>query len=255
MSNIPVALQMYTLRNESEKNFVGALEKVAELGYQGVEFAGYGNMTSKDLRKILDDLGLRAVSSHIPLGSLEEDLYDIVHYQHSLGSTKVVCPFLPLERRKQEDYLQFIKSLNNIGKTCQKEGITLCYHNHDFELLPLADGRTALETILDETNPEWVKAEFDVYWLTRAGEDPVEWLKRYQDRTPLVHLKDMTTEGEQLFAELGTGGVDLDAVLNQGKASKVEWWIVEQDQCKRHPFESVEISMNYLKNKFASLSS
>lgn len=253
MSNIPVALQMYTLRTESEKNFAGALEKVAELGYQGVEFAGYGNMASEELRKILDDLGLRTVSSHIPLDLLENHLVEIIHYQHSLGSTKIVCPYLPHERRTQEDYLQFISLLNSIGKTCHKEGITLCYHNHDFELLPLADGRTALETILDETNSEWVKAEFDVYWLTRAGEDPVKWLKRYQDRTPLVHLKDMTTEGNQLFAELGTGGVDLDAVLKQGKASRIEWWIVEQDQCMRHPFESIEISMNFLKNKFASL--
>ncbi|KKI90230.1 xylose isomerase [Bacillus sp. SA1-12] len=255
MSNIPVALQMFTLRAESEKDFAGTLKNVAELGYQGVEFAGYGNMASKELKKILDDLGLRAVSSHIPLELLENQLEDIIHYQHSLGSTKIVCPYLPHERRTEEDYFEFISLLNSIGKTCHKEGITLCYHNHDFELLRFADGRTALETIFDETNSEWVKAEFDVYWLTRGGEDPVEWLKRYQDRTPLVHIKDMTTDGEQFFAELGTGGVDLDGVLNQGKASKVEWWIVEQDQCKRHPLESIEMSIKYLKNKFASYTS
>ncbi|MGQ4668516.1 sugar phosphate isomerase/epimerase family protein, partial [Metabacillus halosaccharovorans] len=103
--------------------------------------------------------------------------------------------------------------------------------------------------LLDETNPEWVKAEFDVYWLTKAGEDPVQWLKRYEGRTPLVHLKDMTTDGEMFFAELGTGGVNLDGVLNQGEQSNVEWFVVEQDRSRRSPLESVEISMNYLKDK------
>lgn len=249
MANIPVAVQMYTLREESEKNFVGTLEKVAKIGYQGVEFAGYYNMSAKELKKVIEDLGLKAASSHIPLDALKKDLSRVIAYQHEIGSSKLVCPFLAPELRTEEGYLELIRSLNDIGKECSREGLTLCYHNHDFELERLSSGKTALETILDETNPEWVKAEFDIYWLTRAKEKPVEWMKRYQDRTPLVHLKDMTTDGEQFFAELGTGGVDLNAVLNQGDQSNVDWWIVEQDKCKRSPFESIEISMNYFLSK------
>ncbi|KMM36779.1 sugar phosphate isomerase/epimerase family protein [Guptibacillus hwajinpoensis] len=249
MANIPVAVQMYTLREECEKDFVGTLEKVAEIGYQGVEFAGYYGMLAKDLKKVIDQLGLKAVSSHIPLDSLQEDLLSVIAYQREIGSNKIVCPFIAPEQRTEEGYSELIRSLNDIGQECSKEGITLSYHNHDFELERLRNGKTALETILDETNPEWVKAEFDIYWLTRAGEDPVEWMRRYQDRTPLVHLKDMTTDGEKVFAELGTGGVDLNAVLNQGNASNVEWWIVEQDRCNRSPLESIEISMNYFLSK------
>ncbi|MGE6203894.1 sugar phosphate isomerase/epimerase family protein [Guptibacillus hwajinpoensis] len=249
MANIPVAVQMYTLREESEKDFIGTLKKVANIGYQGVEFAGYYDMSAKDLKKVMDDLGLMAASSHIPLDTLKEDLSSVIAYQHEIGSTKLVCPFLAPEMRTEEGYSELIRSLNDIGRECSKEGITLCYHNHDFELERLSNGKTALETILDETNPEWVKAEFDIYWLTRAGENPVEWMKRYQDRTPLVHLKDMTTDGEQFFAELGTGGVDLNGVLNQGEASNVDWWIVEQDKCKRSPLESIEMSMNYFLSK------
>ena len=249
MENIPVAVQMYTLREESEKDFIGTLKKVANIGYQGVEFAGYYDMSAKDLKKVMDDLGLMAASSHIPLDTLKEDLSSVIAYQHEIGSTKLVCPFIAPEMRTEEGYSELIRSLNDIGRECSKEGITLCYHNHDFELERLANGKTALETILDETNPEWVKAEFDIYWLTRAGENPVEWMKRYQDRTPLVHLKDMTTDGEQFFAELGTGGVDLNGVLNQGEASNVDWWIVEQDKCKRSPLESIEMSMNYFLSK------
>ncbi len=249
MANIPVAVQMYTLREESEKDFIGTLKKVSDIGYQGVEFAGYYDMSAKDLKKVMDDLGLMAASSHIPLDKLMEDLSSVIAYQHEIGSTKLVCPFIAPQMRTEEGYSELIRSLNDIGQECSKEGITLCYHNHDFELERLSNGKTALETILDETNPEWVKAEFDIYWLTRAGENPVEWMKRYQDRTPLVHLKDMTTDGEQFFAELGTGGVDLNGVLNQGDVSNVDWWIVEQDKCKRSPLESIEMSMNYFLSK------
>ena len=104
-----------------------------------------------------------------------------------------------------------------------------------------------LEMILNETNPHWVKAEFDIYWLTFAGERPVDWLKRYQGRTPLVHLKDMTLDGERFFAELGTGGVDLASVLDYGIHSGVDWWIVEQDQSRISPIESVRMSLEYLR--------
>ncbi|WP_283153462.1 sugar phosphate isomerase/epimerase family protein [Guptibacillus hwajinpoensis] len=249
MANIPVAVQMYTLREESEKDFIGTLKKISDIGYHGVEFAGYYDMSAKDLKKVMDDLGLMTASSHIPLDKLLEDLSSVIAYQHEIGSTKLVCPFLAPEMRTEEGYSELIRSLNDIGRECSKEGITLCYHNHDFELERLSNGKTALGTILDETNPEWVKAEFDIYWLTRAGENPVEWMKRYQDRTPLVHLKDMTTDGEQFFAELGTGGVDLNGVLNQGDVSNVDWWIVEQDKCKRSPLESIEMSMNYFLSK------
>ena len=94
MANIPVAVQMYTLREESEKDFVGTLKKVAEIGYQGVEFAGYYGMSAKNLKKVIDDLGLKAASSHIPLDALKEDLSSVIAYQHEIGSSKIVCPFL-----------------------------------------------------------------------------------------------------------------------------------------------------------------
>lgn len=128
-----------------------------------------------------------------------------------------------------------------------------CYHNHDFELDRLKDGRLALETIFDETSPELVKTELDVYLLAKANQDPAEWLSVYRNRSPLVHLKDMTTDEEQFFAELGTGGVDLESILKMGQEAEVEWWIVEQDASRRAPLESVGISMNYLKTKLPYL--
>ncbi|MFJ7725157.1 sugar phosphate isomerase/epimerase family protein [Neobacillus sp. NPDC097160] len=247
MSNIPVAVQMYTLRQECEQDFVGTLKKVAELGFDGVEFAGYGGLTAKDVKALLEEFGLQAAASHVPLNELENNLGGVIEDQKVLGSKYIVCPYLLPDHRNEEDYKKLISFLDQAGETCRSEGITLCYHNHDFELERLSDDRMALETIFDDTNRENVKAELDVYWLTKAGQNPVEWVNRYQNRTPLIHLKDMTKDAEQFFAELGTGGVDIEAILNIGGKAGVQWWIVEQDLTRRSPFESIEISRNYLK--------
>ncbi|MDR6125083.1 sugar phosphate isomerase/epimerase [Bacillus sp. SLBN-46] len=251
-TTIPIAVQMYTLREESEVDFVGTLRKVAELGFNGVEFAGYGGLPVLEVKKVLDELGLQAAASHVPLEDLESNLEQVIEDQKLLGSKYVVCPYLLPERRTEQDYQALILLLEQAGQKCRQEGITLCYHNHDFELERLSDGRTALESIFEDTNAENVKAELDVYWLTKAGEKPVEWMNRYRNRTPLIHLKDMTTDEEQYFAELGTGGVDIESVLNLGVDAGVDWWIVEQDFSRRTPFESIEISINFLKEKLTS---
>jgi sugar phosphate isomerase/epimerase len=253
MTEIPIAVQMYTLREESEKDFAGTLKKVAELGFEGVEFAGYGGLTLSEVKVLLDELGLQAVSSHVPLEELEENLLQVIKNQKILGSKYIVCPYLLPDRRSEEDYQALISLLDQVGEQCRSEGITLLYHNHDFELERLSDGRMALETIFDETKTDNVATELDIYWLTKAGENPVAWMNRYQQRIPLVHLKDMTKDEEKFFAELGTGGVDIEAVLNLGKKAGVKWWVIEQDFTRRPPFESIEISINYLRAKLLEL--
>ncbi|MDQ0229242.1 sugar phosphate isomerase/epimerase family protein [Metabacillus malikii] len=249
MKETQIALQLYTLRNETERDFVGTLEKVAKLGYKGVEFAGYGGLTAADLKQTLDYLGLKATSSHVALTLLESDLGQVIDYQQAIGNRHIVCPFLPPERRTKESYFELVPILNEIGRKCAEAGITFSYHNHDFELEAFDDGRKPLQFLLDETNPLWVKAELDIYWLSKVGESPVQWLEKYAGRTPLLHIKDMTTDEEKFFAELGTGGVDLNSVLNQAENANVEWYIVEQDQTRRTPLESIEISMKYLKKR------
>ncbi|MFP7298897.1 sugar phosphate isomerase/epimerase family protein [Neobacillus niacini] len=247
MSKIPIAVQMYTLREESSKDFTGTLRRVAELGFDGIELAGFGGLSAKEVKVLLDDLNLKAVSSHVPLEELENNLMQVIEDQKTIGSSFVVCPYLMPERQSEDGYIALTSFLNQTGEILRREGITLCYHNHDFELKRLSDGRTALEAIYEDTNPENVKAEFDIYWLTKAGEIPVEWISRYQNRTPLIHLKDMTRDEAQFFAELGTGGVDIQSVLNMGEEAGVQWWIIEQDESRLTPFESIEISLNYLK--------
>lgn len=246
----PVAVQMFTLREEAENDFAGTLKKVAEIGFDGVEFAGYGGLATKEVKSLLDQYGLQAAASHVPLDQLENSLDRVIQDQKVLGSKYIVCPFILPEQRTEEGYKTLISFLEQTGELCRNEGITLCYHNHAFELDRLSDGRTALETIFDDTSADNVQTELDVYWLKKAGEHPVEWIERYKNRAPLVHLKDMTLDDEQFFAELGTGGIDVDAILKLENEIGVQWWVVEQDKTRRTPFESIEISLNYLKSKF-----
>ncbi|MGM0873832.1 MAG: sugar phosphate isomerase/epimerase family protein [Bacillota bacterium] len=243
MTNL-IAVQLYTLQAECEKDFYGTLEKVAELGFNGVELAGYWGKEAEDLKATLDRLGLTAVSSHVPIEKMEDNLEAELEYLKTIDCKNIVCPYLLEDRRG--DYLQLAKILNKVGERSQQEGILLSYHNHDFEL-EKSDGKSYLDILFAETNPEYVKAELDVYWLTLAGEDPLQWMEKYTGRIPLIHLKDMTTDDKRTFAELGTGGVNIEGVLKKSKEAKVQWLVVEQDKCNRSPFESIEISMKYLK--------
>ncbi|WP_160723827.1 sugar phosphate isomerase/epimerase family protein [Bacillus sp. USDA818B3_A] len=253
MRNIPVAVQMFTLREESAQDFAGTLKRVAELGFDGVELAGFHGLSAIEVKALLDEYGLKTAACHVPLEQLETNLAQVIEDQKILGSKYLVCPYLMPDRRSESDYIAIISLLEQIGESCRQEGISLCYHNHDFELERLSDGKMALEAIFDGTSPDVVKAELDIYWLTKAGQKPAEWIERYQNRTPLVHLKDMTTDEEKFFAELGTGGVDLEAVLEMGDQANIQWWVVEQDASRRTPLESIEMSINYLKTKLPHL--
>lgn len=239
MRKIPVALQLYTLREEVKKDFKGTLRKVAEMGFDGVELAGHGGLDILEVKEALQSCGLQAISSHVPLADLRNDLEKVLEEQLELGVKFIVCPYLTEEER---DYALLISDLNAIGERCHEVGLTLCYHHHDFEVLTEYNGRPALASILEETN---VKAELDLYWLTYAGENPAKWIERHHP--PLVHLKDMTTDEERFFAELGTGGVDLEPAFAQVESANIQWWIVEQDASKTSPIESVRKSMDYLK--------
>ncbi|MDQ0253162.1 sugar phosphate isomerase/epimerase [Evansella vedderi] len=248
MAKKQLGIQLYTLREACQEDFVGTLRKVAELGYDGVEFAGYwGGFEAQELKKILGELNLAATGSHVPFVRLEEDLDEIIEFHRGINSNHIICPNLPMEMREDaENFINVAKRLNAIGEKTAANGIMFSYHNHDWELKD-HNGKRALDIFLNETNPEWVKAELDVYWLAKAENNPVEWLERYKGRTPLIHLKDMTTDGEQFFAELGAGGIDLQGITKIGAETGVKWWIVEQDQSRRNPLESVETSINYFR--------
>jgi sugar phosphate isomerase/epimerase len=246
MLTLPLAVQLYTLREETEKDFIGTLKKVKEIGYQGVEFAGFGGHSAEALKATLEELDLKGVSSHVPLDLLENDLFNIIDYHVQLGVKNIVCPFIPQEHwKKKESYLKLATFFNQVGEQCLKAGIQFSYHHHAFEFEQF-NGEYALDILLANTNPEHVQLECDIYWVQFADLSPTDYMKKYNERCPMVHLKDMKVDEEKTFAEVGTGIIDINAVIKTAEQIGVKWLIVEQDECDGSALESIELSYTNL---------
>jgi sugar phosphate isomerase/epimerase len=246
MKKAPVALQLYTVRDALQTDFPGTLKAVADLGYKAVELAGTGGYSAAELKKLLDDVGLKVIGSHVGLDLLEGDLQAALDYNEAIGNRYVVCPYLDEQRRKTgDDWKRMGERFNSIGSACRSRAMVFAYHNHAFEFQQF-DGKTGMEILWEATDPELVKSELDVYWVLYGGKDPAAYIRELGRRVALLHVKDMARDAERSFAEVGEGIVDWNAVLEACEGTGVAAYIVEQDVCKRPPLESAAISLKNL---------
>jgi sugar phosphate isomerase/epimerase len=250
MAKLPVALQLYTVRDDEERDFAGTLRRVAEIGYTAVEFNSYGGMSAPDLKALVESLGLQPVSTHIGLDILERDPSSAMAYARDLGCSHVVCPFLPQDRRGDAAaYRALAGILTRAGARAREFGLTFAYHNHAFEFEQV-DGRYALDVLFEAADPELVKSEFDVYWAQYGGVDPAAYIRKLGRRCALLHLKDMAPGPDRAFAEIGEGILDMDAIVAAGQEVGVAWYIVEQDRTfGRTPLEAIRLSLQNIRAK------
>lgn len=239
----PVSIQMYTLREEAKKDFIGTLEKVAQIGYNGVELAGNGGLSSKELKKHLDRLGLKVSGSHVSLDDIKNNLEDLIKYNKEIGNKYIICAYSEFKDKEYVEELAEI--LSKAADKCNKEGLALGYHNHAHEFKKF-DGKYGLDFLYEKSSS--IFAEIDTYWVYYAGLNPNEYITKYKGRCPLVHFKDMEKGEERSFAEVGEGVIDFKEIAESCEKAGVEWIVVEQDRCKRDPFESIKISYNNLKD-------
>jgi len=248
-----IGLQLYTLRNELSKDLEGTLKKVAAIGYKEVELFGYTDgkffgKTTKEFKAMLKGLGLDPVSGHYGAGverkdvkgTLSNDWQRACDDAAELGQKYVNCAYLTEgERKSIDDYKKYVDLFNKSGEVAKKAGLQFGYHNHDFEFKKM-DGQLPYDLIAS-TDPELVKLELDMYWIVKAGLDPVDLFKKYPGRFPLWHVKDMD-KGDQSFAEVGTGSIDFKKIFDARKIAGMKHFFVEQDMAKRPPVEAIEIS-------------
>jgi sugar phosphate isomerase/epimerase len=249
MAKLPVSVQLYTLRDLAKTDLPGVLKSLAKIGYSGGELAGYGNLKSAtEVRKAFDDAGLVVSGAHVGIDQLEKDLDGVIADHKTLGNTNVIIPWLGEERRQDAAaWRAFAATCNDIGRKLADAGLTLSYHNHDFEFKTF-DGTYGLDIFWQHSDPKYVNAELDVYWVVRGGVDPVAYIKQLGSRVKLIHLKDMATGEEKKFAPVGTGVIDFVPITDAAAAVGVEWGAVEQDNCYgMDPLESVRISFDNLK--------
>jgi len=241
MAKIPVALQLYTVRDACEKDFINTLRQVADMGYAGVELAGTYGKTAKEVKQILDELKLPCVGSHTG----DRELSGLVEFHKTLDCKYVGWAAYPGGLPKTEEEVQAaIKHLNQRGADYKKNGFTLYYHNHSGEFQTIA-GKAILDWFFENTDPDLVKAEYDVCWIYNAGVDPAAYMKKYPGRCPLLHLKDM--DANKKLTEVGNGVVDFNSIFAVSEISGTEWYIVEQDNWDKPSIESARISFNNLK--------
>lgn len=246
MKRFPIAVQPYTVREALTKDYAGALERVAEIGYRGIEIGPPPEGMTVDAQKqLLDRLGLYVVGSHAGFDTLDFDVDALADYLEQVDGGRYAA--ISLRFASKEDVLDKAKRMNEIGERFRKRGVTFLYHNHDWEFERF-DGEYALDLLLRHTDPELVQTELDTYWIRKGGEDPVAYLGKLHNRAPRLHLKDMEAGEERFFAEVGEGVLDFRAIARVAEDIGVAWMVVEQDDSRRDPFESLRMSYENLKN-------
>lgn len=245
MEKLPIALQLYSLREAAADNFVGVLETTAELGYDGVEFAGYGGLSSSVLKDTLQQLNLVPVSSHIGFEQLSANLDELAAYNLAIGNKTIVCPAAPRQYvESAEGWRTFAKELSELGRKLADHGIRLGYHNHSFEFAKF-DGKYALDIFFEESDPQYVFAQLDLGWVLHGGVDPVEYLKQFKGRCPLVHVKDFDADNKQV--DVGCGRLDLKGIVKTAGEVGVEYLIIETEEYAESPIASVRQGLTNLR--------
>ena len=245
--SIPIGLQLYSLREAAAKDFVGVLRTVADMGYAGVEFAGYGGLAAPQLKALLGDLGLEVAGSHVGFEQLDKDLDQVLDFNLAIGNHYIVCPAPPRELfgdSEADDWKAFGQKMSEIGAKVKERGLQLAYHNHAWEFKTF-DGQYALDIFYANADPANIVAQIDLGWTFHAGVDPVTYLKKYKGRCPLVHVKDFKQDGPQ--TEVGTGDIDLAGIVAAAPEVGVKWYIIETEEYNMAPVDSVRVGLENLK--------
>ena len=266
----PIALQLYSVRDDMEKDFYGTLEKVKALGYEGVEFAGLFGENPTKIKAKLAELKMEPISAHVPYYDMLENPAEVLKDYKEIGCKYVVVPYLTEECRPGTDgFSDTVKGIRKIGEAAKELGLQLLYHNHDFEFIKI-DGEYALDILYNEVPSEFLQTEIDTCWVNVGGENPAGYIEKYTGRAPVVHLKDFVgsnnggplykligieeeeTEAKEQtfeFRPVGYGVQDFKAILKASEKAGASWVVVEQDNpsMEKTPLECAQMSIEYLK--------
>ncbi len=245
-----IAAQMYTARQfcQTAEGLADSLRKVKDIGYEAVQLSGHGPISADEIKAILDEVGVKVVATHTAFDRLRDET-DAVIAEHKLwGCDFVAIGGLPQEYRNRDGYYAFAKEATEVAKKLKAGGLTFGYHNHSFELEKF-DGKTALEILYSESDPQLFTSEIDTYWIQHGGGDPAKWIRDMKGRIDVIHFKDMTViDNKPIFAEIGEGNLNWPSIIAACQEVGVKWYVVEQDICQRDPFESLAISLKNMRS-------
>ena len=268
---LPIALQLYSVRDDMAADFEGTLKKVKAMGYEGVEFAGLFGRSAEEIRVLLKKLGLVPVSAHVSYDEMIADPENVLGEYAAIGCRFVAVPYLCEQYRPGTDGFDgIVENIKKLGKVAKEKGMTLLYHNHDFEFVKI-NGEYGLDVLYKRVPADLLQTELDTCWVNVAGEDPSAYVVKYTGRAPLVHLKDFVMPGKKPtkmyaligidddkkqdscdafeFRPVGYGAQDVPAILKASEKAGAQWVIVETDNPSmgKSPMECAEMSIQYLK--------
>lgn len=252
----PIGVQAYSFRNYFPKDIPGTLDRIQQMGIKEIE-GGPGRLPAEEYKKLCDARGISIPSTGAGFQQLEEDPMEVVKTARTLGSKYVMCAWIPHENRGQfslADAQKAVEVFNRAGKVLKENGLTFCYHPHGYEFQPHGDG-TLLDYIIQNTDPEHVSFEMDIFWIQFGGGDPVALLEKYPDRWKLMHLKDMKKGTKKDLSggtsvennvPLGTGELDMPAILKTARKIGIAHYFIEDESSA--VVDQVPQSINYLRS-------
>jgi sugar phosphate isomerase/epimerase len=254
-----VGLQLYSLRSQLPKDVKGVIAKVAEAGYQQVETFGYSNsngfwgLSAADFKQVLQKNNLTTPSGHYGMnkflgGGGVEEVDTAIKTANILGQQYITIPSIDQNLLNTAANIKsVVKNINLAAEMISKAGLKTAYHNHDFEF-NIVDGAMVYDILLQETNAALLHFEMDLYWVVRAGQNPLKWFAKHPGRFSMVHVKDMDKQKPQLNTEVGKGSVNFKQIFSKAKLAGIKNYIVEQENFKIDPYKSITESSKYLQN-------
>lgn len=247
---LPIAIQLYTVRNALKQDFADTLHQLAAIGYEGVEWANSYGENVAQTAPLLADLGLRSAGAHVALEALDDEgLPRAIEAALTLGHGVITVPYLNEPQRTRDGYLEAAMRMNAIGAKLKDAGLQLAYHNHDFEFDRLDGGDRGIDLLIAHTDAELVHFELDLGWVYVGGEAPAEFASRLSGRLPLVHVKDFRSPAPEAMTEIGSGVIDYGPVCRQAESWGTRWLVVELDNgwVNDDPLRSARISYESLR--------
>lgn len=206
-----IALQLYSLRHETATDAEGVVRRVPSLGFDSVEIVGTYGWSADQWKTILAETNLRVVGAHVTLESLEKEWDAPTKFQGAIGNTRLVIPSIPNNLQTVKGFSEAARRLSTLGARARSEGFALLYHNHAFEFSPLAEGRSGMDILLAETDPQLLSLEVDTYWVERGGRDSREFIQQHAARIGTIHAKEFCRDGRDVPA--GQGDVDWKTII------------------------------------------
>ena len=247
------AAQMYSVRKEFEKDCEGTIKKLKEIGFDYVQVDGMRGHDERVVADLLKKYDLKPVGLHIKHDRFMNDLDGIVEEAYLFGCKTIYDKYIDDEEQNEEGYRKTKEALIEAARKLGALGFRVGLHNPEYDYNNQIDGRNVMEYITDPVNGTCVYAEPDTYWITVAGKDPVEEIKKYSGRMPIIHCKDIIKsldpmDFENNLTEVGSGDVDFKSILKYGVENGVEYFCIEQDHSKIGMFESLKMGLEYLTN-------